>query len=133
MGNSAYGQSPSLGVDLRVQCEVNELLKGAVLMDVSTLVEPDRVHRSVYTDQEVFDREIENIFETVWVYCGHESQIPNVGDYYSVQIGRQPMIMVRGREGAIHVLYNRCPHRGVQVCGALKGNAGTSLACSYHG
>ena len=102
-------------------------------MDVSTLVEPDRVHRSVYTDQEVFDREIENIFETVWVYCGHESQIPNVGDYYSVQIGRQPMIMVRGREGAIHVLYNRCPHRGVQVCGALKGNAGTSLACSYHG
>ena len=32
-------------------------------MDISQLVEPDRVHRSVYTDQEIFDQEIENIFE----------------------------------------------------------------------
>jgi len=102
-------------------------------MDISTLVEPDRVHRSVYTDPEVFDTEISNIFEKVWVYCGHESQVPNLGDYYSVTIGRQPMIMIRGQGGAIHVLYNRCPHRGVQLCGALKGNCGTSIACSYHG
>ena len=102
-------------------------------MDVSTLVEPDRVHRSVYTDQAVFDHEIEHIFEKVWVYCGHESQVPNAGDYYALTIGRQPMVMVRGHNDAISVLYNRCPHRGVQVCGGLKGNAGTSLACSYHG
>lgn len=100
---------------------------------ITQLVEPDRVHRSVYTNQEIFDREIEQIFEKVWVYCGHESQVPNPGDYFTVTIGRQPLFMIRGRGGAIHVLYNRCPHRGVQLCGATKGNAGTSLACSYHG
>ena len=102
-------------------------------INLDDLVEPDRVHRSVYTDQAIFDQEIERIFERVWVYCGHQSQIPNVGDYHTLQIGRQPMFMVRGRDDAIHVLYNRCPHRGVQLCGAVKGNAGTSLACAYHG
>ena len=65
---------------------------------IAELIEPDRVHRTVYTDQEIFDREIEQIFEKVWVYCGHESQVKAPGDYCTVQIGRQPMIMVRGRE-----------------------------------
>jgi len=45
-------------------------------MDVQALVEPDRVHRTVYTDQQIFDQEMTRIFERVWVYRGHESQIP---------------------------------------------------------
>ena len=97
------------------------------MRSIAELVEPDRVHRSVYTDQEIFDREIEQIFEKIWVYCGHESQVKAPGDYCTVQIGRQPMIMVRGRDGAIHVLYNRCPHRGVELCGARSGNTGSSV------
>ncbi len=101
-------------------------------MDINELVKPDRVHRHAYTSQEVFDREIETIFEKTWVYCGHESQVPNKGDYYTLTIGRQPMVMVRGEGGQIHVLYNRCPHRGVQVCGSRRGNSGNSLVCSYH-
>jgi phenylpropionate dioxygenase-like ring-hydroxylating dioxygenase large terminal subunit len=101
-------------------------------MDVSQLVEPDRVHRTVYTDQQIFDREIAQIFERVWVYCGHETQVPQVGDYYALSIGRQPMFMVRGKDGQIHVLHNRCPHRGVQLCGNQKGNVGSALVCSYH-
>jgi phenylpropionate dioxygenase-like ring-hydroxylating dioxygenase large terminal subunit len=42
------------------------------------------------------------------------------------------MFMVRGKDGQIHVLYNRCPHRGVQLCGNQKGNVGSALVCSYH-
>jgi len=100
--------------------------------DISKLIEPDRVHRSVYTDQEIFDTEMQRIFESTWVYCGHESQVPNPGDYYSVRIGRQPLIMLRGADRKIRVLYNRCPHRGVQLCGSQSGNVGSSLVCSYH-
>lgn len=96
------------------------------------LVEPDRVHRTVYTEQAVFDREIDRIFQTVWVYCGHESQIRNPGDYHALQIGRQPMLMVRTNDHRVAVLYNRCPHRGVQICGNTDGNAGSRLVCSYH-
>ena len=94
------------------------------------LVEEDRVHRSVYTDQEIFDLEIERIFENTWIYCGHESQVPEAGDFYTVTIGRQPMVMVRGQDGAVRVLYNRCPHRGVQVCGSRSGNTGSTFVCS---
>lgn len=99
---------------------------------LASLVEPDRVHRRLYTDPGIFAQEMTHIFEKVWMYCGHESQVPQTGDYCAVQIGRQPMIMVRGAEKKIHVLYNRCPHRGVQLCGSQAGNAGSSLVCPYH-
>jgi hypothetical protein len=89
-------------------------LREVAAMNVQALVEPDRVHKSVYTDQQIFDAEITNIFEKIWVYCGHESQVPNPGDYYAVSSGRQPMLMVRGADGSVNVLHNRCPHRGVQ-------------------
>ncbi len=101
-------------------------------MKLAKMIEPDRVHRKVYADQQIFDREMERIFEKIWVYCGHESQVPKPGDFYTLQIGRQPMVMVRGKNRSINVLYNRCPHRGVQLCGAQKGNTGTALVCSYH-
>jgi phenylpropionate dioxygenase-like ring-hydroxylating dioxygenase large terminal subunit len=107
-------------------------MKETPAMNLSALVEPDRVHRSVYTDPAIFDLEMEHIWEKTWVYCGHESQVPKVGDYWTLQIGRQPMVMVRDRDGSIRVLYNRCPHRGVELCGNQKGNTGAAFVCSYH-
>jgi phenylpropionate dioxygenase-like ring-hydroxylating dioxygenase large terminal subunit len=102
------------------------------VLSLETLVEPDRVHRTVYTDQAIFDREMANIWEKTWVYCGHESQLQKTGDYATVQVGRQPLIMVRGTDSKIRVLYNRCPHRGVQLCGSRQGNTGSTFVCSYH-
>ena len=104
-------------------------------MDVKNfqaLVEPDRVHKTVYTDQAIFDAEMEKIWERTWVYCGHESQVKAPGDYHAVTIGRQPMVMVRQAGGSVQVLYNRCPHRGVQLVGNQCGNTGSSFVCSYH-
>ena len=94
------------------------------MQSLQGLVEPDRVHKSVYTSQDIFEREMQNIWEKTWVYCGHESQLRNAGDYATVQIGRQPMIMVRGLDSQIRVLYNRCPHpkwwsSGATTCGTL--------------
>ena len=100
--------------------------------DLSKFVEPDRVRKEVYTDPAVFELEMERIHERVWIYCGHESQVPKPGDYYTVQIGRQPMVMVRGKDGAVSVLYNRCPHRGAMICGDRHGSTGEFFRCSYH-
>ncbi|MBS0418375.1 MAG: Rieske 2Fe-2S domain-containing protein [Proteobacteria bacterium] len=102
------------------------------MQPLNQLVEADRVHRSVYTDPAIFDREMTDIWEKIWVYCGHESQVKKTGDFHTVQIGRQPMIMVRGSDGRVRVLYNRCPHRGVQLCGSRQGNTGSTFVCSYH-
>src|SRR5688572_11825725 len=84
---------------------------------VDALVEDDRVHRSVYVDPAVFDLELHHIFESTWIYCGHLSQIPRAGDYAVAEIGRQRLLMIRGADGGVNVMYNRCPHRGVELCG----------------
>ena len=100
--------------------------------NLAAFVEPDRVRREVYTDPSIFEMEMERIHERVWIYCGHESQVPKPGDYYTLQIGRQPMVMVRAKDGSVNVLYNRCPHRGSMMCGDRSGNAGEFFRCSYH-
>ena len=100
--------------------------------DIDELVEPDRVHRACYTDEDIFEREIRQIFNKSWIYVGHESQIPKSGDYATTVIGRQPVIMVRHQDRSIHVLYNRCPHRGTLLCNQKSGNTGSVFTCSYH-
>jgi phenylpropionate dioxygenase-like ring-hydroxylating dioxygenase large terminal subunit len=100
--------------------------------DLGRLVEFDRVHRSVYVDPAIFEREMETIFDHAWIYVGHESQVPRPGDYYTVLVGHQPMVMVRHSDGRVHVLYNRCAHRGAMLCGNLRGNTGEAFSCSYH-
>jgi phenylpropionate dioxygenase-like ring-hydroxylating dioxygenase large terminal subunit len=100
--------------------------------ELRAMVEQDRVHRRVYTDPEIFEIEMERIFNRVWTYVGHESQVKNPGDFWCVQIGRQPMIMTRHDDGQVHVLYNRCPHRGNLLIGERHGSVDKSIICSYH-
>src|SRR4249920_1215726 len=99
---------------------------------LSALVEPDRVHRDVYCDAEVFQLEMERLWARAWIYVGHASQVPNPGDYFTADIGAQPVIMVRHTDGAIRVLMNRCAHKGTKVVGDLAGNAGKTFRCPYH-
>ena len=47
--------------------------------DLAKFVEPDRVRKEVYTDPQIFELEMERIHERVWIYCGHESQVPQAG------------------------------------------------------
>src|ERR1700757_1827055 len=81
---------------------------------ISALVRETEVHRDLYVDQELFELEMEHLFANTWVYVGHDSQIPRVGDYYATTIGKQPVIMVRAAEDSIKILYNRCPHKGTR-------------------
>lgn len=100
--------------------------------DVSTVVLKDRVHGSVYTSAEIFRREMDTIFKTGWVYVAHESEVSEPGDYLTRSIGSEPVVVVRGRDGVVRVLLNRCTHRANKLCNAEKGNA-NSFRCPYHG
>ncbi len=101
--------------------------------DIARLVQPDRVHKSVYADPAIFDLEMERIFGRAWVYVGHDSQVPNVGDYHQALIGREAVFMVRGPDGAVHVLFNRCPHKGARLVAFPAGNVGKFIRCPFHG
>lgn len=95
--------------------------------------DPDefRIHGSVYTDPEVFAAEMERIFERSWVYVGHVSELPASGDYKTVLIGTQPVIISRHEDGNIYALYNRCRHRGAVVCRQERGHS-NFFRCRYH-
>lgn len=97
-----------------------------------SLVDGDRVHPDAFLDPRVFDAEMARIFMGGWVYVAHESEIAHPGDYKTTVMGREPVIVSRDRDGALHVLVNRCSHRGAAVCQWPKGN-GTAFRCHYHG
>lgn len=101
-------------------------------VDYRALVKDDRIHASLYTDPRIFDDEMERIFRRGWVFVGHDSEIPRAGDFVTRSIGLEPVIMVRGRDGEVAVLVNRCMHRGTMVCQADRGSART-FQCPYHG
>lgn len=101
---------------------------------IRSLVRPDSVHRNVYLDPELFDLEMEQLWRNTWIYVGHDSQVPNAGDFYTTQIAREPVIMLRGTDGTVRVLPNRCAHKGTKLISAVHGKcAGGTLRCPYHG
>ena len=91
-----------------------------------------RLDRSVFTDEQLFELEMKYIYEGNWVYLAHESQIPNVNDYLTVYIGRQPVVITRGKDGKLNALANTCTHRGAILCRFKKGNK-SSFTCPFHG
>jgi len=91
-----------------------------------------RVPYRIYTDPELYRREVERIFHGPgWSYVGLDAEIPEPGDYKLTRVGEISVIVVRGRNGAVHALQNQCAHRGLEVCRHPFGNA-KSFQCPYH-
>jgi phenylpropionate dioxygenase-like ring-hydroxylating dioxygenase large terminal subunit len=96
------------------------------------LVRDDGVRREIYRDPEVFALEMERIFKRTWVFMAHESELAAGGDYLTLRIGTEPVVLVRGEDDEVRALVNRCRHRGAIVCERVAGNA-KSFRCQYHG
>jgi phenylpropionate dioxygenase-like ring-hydroxylating dioxygenase large terminal subunit len=101
-------------------------------IDYAATIEADRVHGSLYVEPRVFDDEMSRIFARGWVFVGHDSEIPEPGDWVTRRLGREPVIFVRDREGGVRVLANRCAHRGTALCSAARGKS-RAFQCTYHG
>ncbi|WP_274570956.1 benzoate 1,2-dioxygenase large subunit [Neisseria leonii] len=91
-----------------------------------------RIHRSAFTDEELFELEMKHIFEGNWIYLAHESQLPNINDYITLTMGRQPVVIARNRNGELNAFLNACTHRGAQLCRYKRGNKAT-YTCPFHG
>src|SRR5688572_24585717 len=90
------------------------------------------VERRIFSDQSLFELELEHIFARAWNFMCHESQIPKPGDFVASIIGEDKVICVRDKEGNPQVLLNSCRHRGNAVCRSDFGHA-SSFMCAYHG
>ncbi len=72
-----------------------------------------RIPDWIYTDQDVYKREIEKIFlGRHWNYVGLECEVPEPGSYMRSYVGPYPVVVTRDMDGALHVFENRCAHRG---------------------
>lgn len=100
---------------------------------IAELVRADAVHRDVYTNDELFRLEMRHLWRNTWIFVGHDSQVPNPGDYTTTQLGDQPVIMVRDKDGEVKVHFNRCAHKGSKIVSAQTGNCGNMFRCPYHG
>src|SRR3954471_164636 len=90
------------------------------------------IDRRIFSDEEIYQRELEHIFDRAWNFMAHDSQIPNAGDFFQTFIGEDRLIVVRDKQGGVQVLLNTCRHRGNAVCRAEEGRT-TSFMCTYHG
>jgi phenylpropionate dioxygenase-like ring-hydroxylating dioxygenase large terminal subunit len=117
MGTDALGRGSAPGVP-----SLNELVD----------VDRGLVSHRVWQDESLYQLELERIFARCWLVLGHETQIPNAGDYFASYMGEDPVLVVRQADGSIRVLLNQCRHRGAPVCRAEAGTA-KRFMCPYHG
>ena len=102
--------------------------------DIRSLVRDGKIHHQAYLDADVFELEMERIWGKCWIYIGHESQVPNPGDFFTTRLGRAPVVMSRHSDGQVYVLYNRCGHRGAQVVQDHRATGNCKFfQCMYHG
>jgi len=104
------------------------VLSGIKWVDTDT----GTIDRNIFYNDEIYQQELEQIFARSWLFLGHESQIPNPGDFIQNTMGEDPVIVTRGKDGKISAFLNSCRHRGNAVTRANLGNT-TSFMCAYHG
>lgn len=90
------------------------------------------VPASSYTDPEQFQREMDLIFKKVPIFIGLSHEIPNPGDYKTIDILAIPLLVVRQKDGSVRVMVNVCSHRAMLLATESYGNKGV-FSCIYHG
>ena len=90
------------------------------------------ISREIFVNEEIYQREQEQVFGRAWLFVGHDSQIQKPGDYFISSMGEESVILCRDRNQTIHVFLNSCRHRGMKVCRYDEGNTPV-FTCPYHG
>lgn len=86
-----------------------------------------------YHSQAFLELEKEHVFRNHWQIIGHVSDIPNVGDYLTMDVVGERALVVRGRDGLVRGFHNLCRHRGSRVVAENQGNCKNALVCPFHG
>jgi len=87
--------------------------------------------REFYTDERIYELDLELIFYREWLFAAHTAELPKSGSYVALQVGAYPILLVRAADGLIRAFVNSCRHRGQRLCAADRGTA-HKLVCPYH-
>lgn len=90
------------------------------------------VSRDVFVSDDVYQLEMQRIFDRGWIFLAHETELASPGDFVTRTMGRVPVVIVRDHDGSVRAFLNSCRHRGAKICRADSGNA-RHFVCPYHG
>ncbi|HEY7432247.1 MAG TPA: aromatic ring-hydroxylating dioxygenase subunit alpha [Streptosporangiaceae bacterium] len=85
-----------------------------------------------YTEPGILAAEFERIFEREWYYAARADEIPAPGRFVRRRVGRETVVLVRGKDEEIRGFLNVCRHRGSQLCLTDSGEVGRTIRCPYH-
>src|SRR5438128_4205016 len=108
--------------------EAREFRKTAETFHAGAKTLPQRY----FVSPEIFAQEQDRIFSTQWVLVGHQSQLPNAGDYFVAEVAEESLIIVRDKCGEIRGFCNVCRHRGSRLIENRNGQLSAAIQCPYH-
>src|SRR2546426_8446677 len=87
--------------------------------------------REFYSAEEFYRVDVARLWRAGWLFAGHSCEIPQRGDYFTLEVDTDSIVVLRGDDGAVHALHNVCRHRGSIICTEPAGRV-TRLVCPYH-
>ncbi len=88
--------------------------------------------QAFYADADIYQRDVEEVYLKSWLYAGHLSEIPGVGDWFLFELAGESLIVVRSDDDDVSAVLNVCRHRGSRIC-LDKTGCSKRLVCRYHG
>ena len=86
-----------------------------------------------YHSPALLELEKSQVFRRHWQIAGHVSDIPNPGDYLTMDVFDERALIVRGQDGTVRAMRNMCRHRGSRVVVDKQGHCRGALVCPFHG
>jgi|TARA_B100001123_G_scaffold195639_1_gene222885 phenylpropionate dioxygenase-like ring-hydroxylating dioxygenase large terminal subunit len=86
-----------------------------------------------YTSEELFQLESKVLFRRQWMLVGHQSDLPQPGDYLTFEVAGERVVVIRDDAGELHAFHNVCRHRGSRVVAGRQGHCGRVIRCPFHG
>ena len=86
----------------------------------------------LYHDREFFEAEVRSVFRPSWQVVCHLSDIPNAGDYHTLEFLGEALFVVRGDDGEVRAFHNVCRHRASRLVEPGRGHCGRRISCPYH-
>lgn len=88
--------------------------------------------REFYVDPDVYRLDLDAVSCRHWISVGHDIQIPNPGDYFTLALGAYQLVVIRGDDGVVRALHNVCRHRGSLLCDDAQRTVRRRMVCPYH-
>ena len=91
------------------------------------------LHRKYYVDNDILDEEYNKIFLQNWICVGREDELVNPGDFKTIKIGYESIIIIKNEANMLSAYFNVCRHRGTRICNEENGQYSKTIQCGYHG